>query len=209
MRAMLVLLGAGSLLVVSGTAQAQFKTAEQMRCGLLPGQSLAACSNRGFASAGTQALPSSERPRAPAPRREAASPVRPGPAASPVATPATAEDHPAGESLHVLFKTGSAELTPDGMRQVNELGKILQSPDAASYRFRVEGHTDTVGARDANRALSARRAEAVVAFLQSRFSVAPGRLEPVGMGQDQPEVQTGDNVAEPRNRRVRVINIGL
>jgi outer membrane protein OmpA-like peptidoglycan-associated protein len=59
-----------------------------------------------------------------------------------------------------------------------------------------------------NQALSERRAAAVVAYLSSRFGIAPGRLEAVGMGESQPLIRTGDEVNEPRNRRVQVVNIG-
>jgi outer membrane protein OmpA-like peptidoglycan-associated protein len=38
--------------------------------------------------------------------------------------------------------------------------------------------------------------------------VAASRLEPVGRGQEALKVQTPDQTAEPRNRRVQVINIG-
>jgi outer membrane protein OmpA-like peptidoglycan-associated protein len=59
-----------------------------------------------------------------------------------------------------------------------------------------------------NRALSARRAEAVVAYIASKFNVAADRMRPVGLGSDNPVVPTPDQTPEPRNRRVQVVNIG-
>ena len=111
-------------------------------------------------------------------------------------------------SLNILFATGSADLTPQAVQTLDDLGRALTNPALAAYRFRVEGHTDTVGSRDYNKALSNRRAIAVVEYLVGKFQVDRNRLQPVGMGEDGLVVQTPDQTPEPRNRRVLVINIG-
>lgn len=111
-------------------------------------------------------------------------------------------------SLNVLFATGSAELTPEAIQTLNDLGRALTDPKLANYRFRVEGHTDTVGGRDYNKALSDRRASVVAAYLADRFHVDPGRLLSVGLGQDGLLIHTPDQTPEARNRRVLVVNIG-
>jgi OOP family OmpA-OmpF porin len=128
-------------------------------------------------------------------------------ASKPVAVP---EAVPAGPAINltVQFATGSADLTPDAIHTLDELGRALASKDLAAYRFRIEGHTDTVGSREYNRALSERRAEAVVNYVAKKFSVDPSRLEAVGMGEDGLLVATPPQTAEPRNRRVQVINSG-
>ena len=115
---------------------------------------------------------------------------------------------PAEVSLSVLFATGSAELTPQATQTLNDLGRALTDPSLASYKFRVEGHTDTIGNPELNKALSERRAASVVAYLTSKFPVERARLQPVGMGQDGLLVPTPDQSPEPRNRRVLVINTG-
>jgi outer membrane protein OmpA-like peptidoglycan-associated protein len=111
-------------------------------------------------------------------------------------------------SLSVLFATGSAELTPQAIQTLNDLGRALTDPTLAAYRFRIEGHTDTVGNRNANKALSDRRAASVVDYLAGRFQVDRARLQPVGMGEDGLLVSTPDQTPEPRNRRVLVVNTG-
>jgi outer membrane protein OmpA-like peptidoglycan-associated protein len=111
-------------------------------------------------------------------------------------------------SLNVTFATGSAELTPEAIQTLDDLGRALTDPALAAYRFRLEGHTDTVGGRDYNKALSDRRALAVAAYLADRYRVDLNRLQPVGMGQDGLLVPTPDQTAEARNRRVLVVNIG-
>jgi outer membrane protein OmpA-like peptidoglycan-associated protein len=112
-------------------------------------------------------------------------------------------------SLTVNFGSGSAELAPDAKHTLDALGQALASKDLAGYRFRIEGHTDTVGSRESNRVLSERRAAAVVSYIAEKFGVDPSRLEAVGMGQEGLLVPTPPQTPEPRNRRVQVVNIGV
>ncbi len=149
-------------------------------------------------------------PAAPAPAEQAA-PVVDRPAVAPTPAPApSASSAQAAPSVNltVQFANGSAELTPAAMRTLDELGRALSSNALASFHFRIEGHTDTVGAPEQNQSLSERRAQAVVAYITSKFHVDASRLEPVGMGESHLLVPTGQNVAEPRNRRVTVVNVG-
>jgi OOP family OmpA-OmpF porin len=111
-------------------------------------------------------------------------------------------------SLSVNFATNSATLTPDDKAVLDNLGKALNDQQLAAYRFRIEGHTDTVGSRDYNKALSDRRAEAVVDYLAANFHVDRARLQAIGMGKDGLLIPTPDQTPEPRNRRVLVVNIG-
>lgn len=111
-------------------------------------------------------------------------------------------------NLSVQFQTGSASLTPQAMSTLDQLGKALSSADLSSYRFRIEGHTDTVGSPAMNKALSDQRAAAVASYLESKFSIAASRLETVGMGDTGLLVPTPPQTPEPRNRRVAVINLG-
>ncbi len=144
---------------------------------------------------------------APSPAQKAAAAVSPVPRAA-IKQPAAAAVENPSVSLTVQFATGSAELTPAATRTLDELGRALSSASLASYRFRIEGHTDTVGSRALNQALSERRAQAVVGYLESKFNVSAERLQAVGMGEAGLAVPTGAQVAEPRNRRVQVVNVG-
>ena len=78
----------------------------------------------------------------------------------------------------------------------------------AGGKFRIEGHTDTVGTKDGNKALSDARAKAVADYLASTYRVDPSKLEPVGMGEDELLVKTPAQTPEARNRRVVVVNLG-
>jgi outer membrane protein OmpA-like peptidoglycan-associated protein len=127
--------------------------------------------------------------------------------AVPVAPPAARAEAPS-ISLNVLFALNSAELTPQARRMLDELGRALTSADLSPYRFRIEGHTDTTGSAEFNMILSERRAQAVRDYLVERFGISRTRLETIGLGQTALAVPTADNVNEPRNRRVHIVNIG-
>ena len=111
-------------------------------------------------------------------------------------------------NLTVQFRTGSAGLTPAATHTLDELGRALSSPTLAGYHFRIEGHTDTVGSPELNKRLSQERADKVVDYLAAKFGVDKSRLEAIGMGEEGLLVQTPDQTAEPRNRRVTVVNVG-
>lgn len=135
------------------------------------------------------------------------------PAAPATSAPASAQapsPPPAAASidLTVPFAMGSAELTPQALRMLQNLGAALRNDALKPYRFRIEGHTDTVGSADYNRALSERRAAAVLEFLVVNYQVDRNRLEAVGEGEAALLVATPDQTPEPRNRRVHVVNIG-
>lgn len=141
----------------------------------------------------------------PAAARVTAPAAAPAPVAA--AAPPAATEGPS-VNLSVQFQNGSAQLTPAAMRTLDELGRALSSPALASYRFRIEGHTDTVGSRAYNLSLSQERAAAVAQYLEQKFGVSAARLQAVGRGQDGLLVPTPDQTPEPRNRRVQVINLG-
>ena len=111
-------------------------------------------------------------------------------------------------SLNVDFATGSAELTPQAKEVLGSLGQALKDPKLAGDRFRIEGHTDTVGSAVANQALSEQRARQVASYLEQTYGIPASRLEAVGMGEKGLLVPTPDQTPEARNRRVLVVNKG-
>ena len=141
-----------------------------------------------------------------APASEAATPPsRPARAAAVATT--TAPVGSAAVSVTVNFPTGSAVLTPQALKTLAPLGQALASAELAPYRFRIEGHTDSVGDAEANLLLSHRRAAAVRDLLVNQYGVTAGRIEVRGLGETSLLAPTGDEVAEPRNRRVQVVNL--
>jgi OOP family OmpA-OmpF porin len=191
-----------ALINAGGVARAD-QSADAIIAALKPGGNLAAGSTRGIRLGGSGA----PQPQ-PVARPVSASPAASHPTATHAAPEAAAPAAGPSVNLTVNFPTGSADLTPSARASLDGLGKALASNELASFRFRIEGHTDNVGSREENLTLSQRRAEAVVSYLTSQYNVAPTRLEAVGMGQERPLIDTPPQTPEARNRRVQVINLG-
>jgi outer membrane protein OmpA-like peptidoglycan-associated protein len=130
------------------------------------------------------------------------------PAVDEAAARTTAPEGTAAAALALPFQSGSAALTAEAEKMLEALAQALNAPELARYRFKIEGHTDTAGEAPANLALSERRAAAVREHLVSRFGVPAARLVAVGLGEAQLLVQTPNATAEPRNRRVQIVNLG-
>lgn len=69
--------------------------------------------------------------------------------------------------------------------------------------IKVTGHADRSGTDDYNRALSARRAEAVAATL-TQLDGSRHKVSTEAAGETKPAVETPDGVKDPRNRRVEI-----
>ena len=104
--------------------------------------------------------------------------------------------------LRVTFVTGSAELTDAGRREAEKFLTALAAPSLAAKKFRIEGHTDSVGSRDFNVDLSKRRAQAVVEYLAAK-GADRSRFNVVGYGFDKPVA--GLDASAGANRRVEVV----
>ena len=107
-------------------------------------------------------------------------------------------------NLSLTFPTGSAVLTAAAAAQARAFGQALMMPQLATMRFRIEGHTDGVGSRASNVALSERRARSVADFLMS-MGVPRSRIEVRGYGPDRP--LPGTSRSSPQNRRVEAVRV--
>ena len=105
----------------------------------------------------------------------------------------------------IYFDTGSAAIRPESTGTLDEI--VLTLRQHPQLRLRIEGHTDGIGNPDTNLRLSQQRADAVRNHLVLRGNIQPGRLEAVGLGQQQPVAS--DDTAEGRqtNRRVDLVRL--
>ena len=99
------------------------------------------------------------------------------------------------------FKYDSDELTEESRAKLPEVLRSIR--ERGPVDISVVGHTDTMGEKDYNYKLSFRRAQAVAKLLTAQ-GVAAAVLEITSHGKDNPLVPTGNQVPEPRNRRVEV-----
>jgi OmpA-OmpF porin, OOP family len=191
---------------VPGFAQSN-PTAEQIIDALKPTGNLQDGGTRGIRLSSPSGQATTVAPSAAPAWPSASAPGMRTAATQPMATPRPSVS---GRSVNltIVFATGSAQLSTQAMAALDELGRALSNSELSNYRFRIEGHTDTVGSADYNHALSGLRAAAVVAYLTTKFGVAPSRLEAVGMGEQGLLVPTPPQTPELRNRRVQIINLG-
>lgn len=104
----------------------------------------------------------------------------------------------AGGPYYVFFLKDSAELTPDSRRTVANAAAEAKNWGAKSIS--VDGFAGVAGTKDANRKLSAERAEAVVVALQ-QDGVSPAlirRVEAHGETGALPDVTVGERRVEIR-----------
>jgi OOP family OmpA-OmpF porin len=104
----------------------------------------------------------------------------------------------------VFFDFDKSNLTAEALQVVQEATRTAMQTGAV--RIVVTGHTDTVGSRAYNQALSVRRANAVRDEMV-REGVPTNEIMTVGRNFADPLVQTGPGVREPQNRRA-VIDLG-
>ncbi|MCB1780537.1 MAG: OmpA family protein [Candidatus Competibacteraceae bacterium] len=116
------------------------------------------------------------------------------------------QEKPKAVSMQVHFNFDSADLTPDSQAKLNVVASALNAAELAHYKFRIEGHTDSIGSETYNLRLSQRRAQSVAQYLRQNYRIQSGRLETIGKGMNEPA-----NPADPRapeNRRVVIVNVG-
>ena len=101
----------------------------------------------------------------------------------------------------LYFLTGKSEFTPESRAVFEVVKKQIIANSAAAAA--VTGHTDRVGSQQRNDALSLKRAQMVRDRLIAD-GIPKNRIQTVGRGEREPLVQTADEVAEPKNRRVEI-----
>jgi OmpA-OmpF porin, OOP family len=109
------------------------------------------------------------------------------------------------------FKSGTDVLEPGCDKKLKNLTnalidakKQLDGGGMKNYKFEVSGHTDSSGDAAKNKALSEKRAEAIVKELVSR-GVPRNEIIAVGRGSEQPLVKPDDTPAKKaKNRRYEI-----
>lgn len=102
----------------------------------------------------------------------------------------------------VLFRTGSADLTPGFTDTLNRMARTIR--EYCGLTAVVIGHTDNVGNYASNRLLSERRAQSVANYLVQQ-SVEPYRISIIGRSSDVPLVSNADESGRAQNRRVEIL----
>jgi len=104
-------------------------------------------------------------------------------------------------SFFLYFRTDTDEFAPESKALVSQIFAEIAGRPAPEVV--IIGHTDRVGSQQHNDALSLRRAERCRDEL-IKLGIPKVRISVAGRGAREPEVQTADQVSEPRNRRVEI-----
>lgn len=109
---------------------------------------------------------------------------------------------PSGPARFLLyFRENSEDLTPESEALVPEVLRTVR--DRSATAITIIGHTDTTGDRNSNYKLALGRARRIADLLASQ-GIYPNIAEVESHGEDDLLVKTGDEVREPRNRRVEI-----
>ena len=104
----------------------------------------------------------------------------------------------------LFFDTGRSEIKPESQAQLAEMAQVLRAD--TRLKVFIVGHTDNVGAFEANQALSLARAQAVVAALAKLpHGIDASRLTAKGAANIAPVASNADESGRARNRRVEMV----
>ena len=121
------------------------------------------------------------------------------------------DDYEPQTVLAVNFRSGSAALSADSKSKLDELA--TKALNAKGYVVEVSGFTDAAGSVALNRALSQRRADAVIRYLVENHSIPLRRIvTPYGFGESNAVAENTSRAGRAQNRRVEVkllVNKGL
>jgi NitT/TauT family transport system substrate-binding protein len=127
--------------------------------------------------------PTPEQPVQPIPRSECEKPK--------MTTPVT-----------IHFEIGRSDLSSEATQVLN--GVSTPQTFTNSTYFCVAGNTDNVGNRDVNIALSQRRAQSVVDYLEKHYHRDPSRFTAFGNGPDKPVDSNATPEGRAKNRRTDI-----
>lgn len=109
--------------------------------------------------------------------------------------------HPVVETS-VHFGFDKADLTSKAKKALDQLGGEVGN--TKNYIVVVDGNTDSVGPADYNYQLSQRRADSVIQYLASKYTIPAYKIYVIGLGKDKPVEANKTSAGRAKNRRVDV-----
>jgi len=102
---------------------------------------------------------------------------------------------------NITFDTGRVDIKSNFTSTLDSVAKVVGEFDKTVLE--VAGHTDSVGAEDANLRLSESRANSVANYLRGK-GIKPERLTTVGYGETRPVGDNATDAGKEQNRRVEL-----
>ena len=117
-------------------------------------------------------------------------------------TVANLDNYHAVAETSVKFGFNKDNLTPEAQEALDQLAASIAS--TKGYIIALEGGTDSVGPADYNYDLSQRRANSVIQYLATKYSVPAHKIYVIGLGKDKPVESNKTSSGRADNRRVDV-----
>lgn len=117
-------------------------------------------------------------------------------------TVANLDNYRAVTETTVHFGFDKADLTPKARKALDQLA--VDIPNAKHWILVIDGNTDSVGPASYNYQLSQRRADAVIHYLATKYSVPAHKIYLIGLGEDKPAAPNTSSKGRAENRRVDV-----
>jgi len=113
------------------------------------------------------------------------------------------DTYEASKNVAVNFKVNSAALSAEARAALDEIA--TQAKGEKGYLIQVTGYASADGGSAKNRALSERRAEAVIRYLAENHDIPLHRMiNPFGFGELKPVAENDTREGRKQNRRVEV-----
>ncbi len=105
-------------------------------------------------------------------------------------------------ALDVRFATSKADILPESKSVLDQMIALMK--ENPTLKVSIEGHTDGAGNAAANKSLSEKRAQSVVAALKAA-GVGAERMGAVGWGSEKPVADNKTEEGRAKNRRVELV----
>jgi len=113
------------------------------------------------------------------------------------------DDYEVKKSTTIIFKVGSAMLSPDAKTMLDDLA--AQAKNERGFIIEVRGFASADGSENLNRQLSQRRSDAVVRYLAEQHDISLRRIIlPFGYGEAMPVADNTTREGRQENRRAEV-----
>lgn len=113
---------------------------------------------------------------------------------------------PTVQLQQISFEFNSAKLTREAQLTLDNLAAAMNEANLKDSRFKLTGHTDSIGGSAFNLALSIQRAQSTQEYLVKHHHIDASRLLIEGKGFS--ELADPANPESAVNRRVQVTNLG-
>lgn len=102
--------------------------------------------------------------------------------------------------LKVEFDAGKAVIKKQYHKEIKKVADFMKKNPKANAT--IVGHTDNLGKRGDNIALSKARANSIRKYLVDKFDIDPSRIKALGYGPDKPIASNKTSEGRQKNRRV-------